>query len=395
VTEDRASGETSEMFAERLLLVIDEGRRTATYKLALLLALIDACAANADDRGRAPAVLHTRTIAHHVVALYLPQARTYLSGGEPRHLDQITSRRSAVFRAILALHVRADAARCRSLTEIARRLPDDYEQCLDVVEETFARYPLRLLQVVGREHRPFLYDIDWTDSVRLSALHADGGGQVRFRPAPATSSSGSLPCSARSSSCTGPAWWRASTASTSRKNASEPTSSAPSARPSLLRCAAGSPSCRRGAASTATTRSSASTAVDHVIPWARQPNDAIENLVLADRCNGAKRDYLPALAHVDRWARRLTTRHDELGPSPRPPVGRPTPSDRWRSCARPTPTSPPALADPLWRESRSTSRRRFMRPPSPTTTSRATACSIGDITALRGEDRKSLADRAW
>jgi hypothetical protein len=35
--------DTGDVFAERLLQVIDEGKRTATYKLALLMALIDAC----------------------------------------------------------------------------------------------------------------------------------------------------------------------------------------------------------------------------------------------------------------------------------------------------------------------------------------------------------------
>ena len=34
--------DVSDVFAERLLQVIDEGRRTATYKLALLIALMDA-----------------------------------------------------------------------------------------------------------------------------------------------------------------------------------------------------------------------------------------------------------------------------------------------------------------------------------------------------------------
>ncbi len=60
----------TEVFAERLLQVIDEGRRTSTYKLALLMALIDATAAGADDRGRAPSTLHTRTIAEHVLHIY-------------------------------------------------------------------------------------------------------------------------------------------------------------------------------------------------------------------------------------------------------------------------------------------------------------------------------------
>ena len=41
-------------FAERLLEVIDSGRRTATYKLALLIALLDLCARHSDAGGRAP-----------------------------------------------------------------------------------------------------------------------------------------------------------------------------------------------------------------------------------------------------------------------------------------------------------------------------------------------------
>ncbi len=37
---------SNELLTERLLRVIDEGRRTATYKLALLLALMDIVAAD-------------------------------------------------------------------------------------------------------------------------------------------------------------------------------------------------------------------------------------------------------------------------------------------------------------------------------------------------------------
>ena len=50
-------------FAERLLEVIDSGRRTATYKLALLMALLDLCARHSDADGRAPRLLYTRDIA--------------------------------------------------------------------------------------------------------------------------------------------------------------------------------------------------------------------------------------------------------------------------------------------------------------------------------------------
>ena len=45
--------------------------------------------------------------------------------------------------------------------------------------------------------------------------------------------------------------------------------------------------------------------VDHFLPWARYPDDGIENLVVADAgCNGAKRDFLAAGEHVRRWRER-------------------------------------------------------------------------------------------
>jgi hypothetical protein len=79
-------------FAERLLEVIDSGRRTATYKLALLLALLDLCARRSDEHGRAPGLLHTREIAEQVAAIYWPQVMPYrLPGsGSAVELRQIT-----------------------------------------------------------------------------------------------------------------------------------------------------------------------------------------------------------------------------------------------------------------------------------------------------------------
>jgi len=45
--------------------------------------------------------------------------------------------------------------------------------------------------------------------------------------------------------------------------------------------------------------------VDHFIPWARHPDNGLHNLVAADdRCNGAKRDYLASVHHLERWRER-------------------------------------------------------------------------------------------
>lgn len=60
-------------FGERLLAVIDDGRRISTYKLAVLLALIDVCGEHAGDDGKAPVELPTLVLSRRVADLYWPQ----------------------------------------------------------------------------------------------------------------------------------------------------------------------------------------------------------------------------------------------------------------------------------------------------------------------------------
>jgi hypothetical protein len=57
--------------------------------------------------------------------------------------------------------------------------------------------------------------------------------------------------------------------------------------------------------------------VDHFIPWARHPDDGLDNLVVAHRrCNGQKRDFLAAPEHLERWSGRaaaMGAQLDEIG----------------------------------------------------------------------------------
>jgi hypothetical protein len=53
--------------------------------------------------------------------------------------------------------------------------------------------------------------------------------------------------------------------------------------------------------------------VDHFLPWARHPDDGIDNLVATDvRCNSSKRDYLASAEHVERWLSRSRTHASHL-----------------------------------------------------------------------------------
>jgi hypothetical protein len=152
-------------FAERLLEVIDSGRRTATYKLALLMALLDLCARDSDADGLAPGLLRTRDIAEHVAALYWPQVIPYRPPDTDAavELRQITLPRAAILEAVSAFRSSADAAGATSLHLARQRLPRECESMLDQVEVTVAAQPLPRLQAVGSTDTvfPFIYEIDW------------------------------------------------------------------------------------------------------------------------------------------------------------------------------------------------------------------------------------------
>ena len=63
--------------AERILELLDQGRFTATYKYAVLLALLDLCLENAARDGAAPDLLTTRQLAVKIVELYWPHTRPW------------------------------------------------------------------------------------------------------------------------------------------------------------------------------------------------------------------------------------------------------------------------------------------------------------------------------
>jgi len=302
------------LFGERLLRIIDEGRRVATYKLALLLALIDACTAESIPSGAAPEVLHSRVIATHVLQLYLPQTASFVAqGAGTTTLRQISAKRSPVLDAVGALHHQAQLAGCRNMPQIAERLPDASHQTLDVVELTFARYPLRLLQVVDGQLLPFLYDISWGERISLAQLHRTDGGQVRFHP-------GAADALVRLGPLMRPlieTHWTRMVATLNGIDLEEERLRAHlfganrRSFPRTLR--AGLKDLHAGQCFYCTGPLGSSWDLDHFIPWSRHPNDAIENLVPADRrCNGAKSDSLPARSHVTRWVEQLTSASNEL-----------------------------------------------------------------------------------
>lgn len=297
-----------DLLIERLLRVIDEGRRTATYKLALLLGLIDAVAVSPGE-----ITLPTRLIAEQVVQIYFPQTRAYVdTGGAVHQPRQISVKKSPVLDAIGLFRAEAETIGVRNGLQAANELPQSHRRTLDVVEDTFVRYPIPLMQVVGSEVIPFLYEVDWPEGASLASLRKQSLDRVRL-----------MPGVSERLVVLGPMLrplielhWTADVARWSRLGLEDE-----SLRSHLFgrerasfpkKLVGGLRSLQDGDCFYCGEPLGQKVQVDHFLAWSRWPNDAIENLVLADRCNGDKSDHLAATDHLARWRLRLASRAGEL-----------------------------------------------------------------------------------
>lgn len=297
-------------FAERLLAVVDEGRRTATYKLAVLLALMDCCANGQRLKEGRRQRSRPGALARQVARLYWPQLRPFPMETGALELRQITNKSATILTAL------ADAFRALphvTTWEAAEAsLPADHvRQVLDVVELTVARYPIVRLQTVDGVPKPFIYDIDWGEGVTLSRLGAAGGAKVRLRP----SAGDQLVRLAPLIRPLVELHWVRMVADLNRLALVEDNlrrhlfGADRVAFPAPLRHSL--TDIQAGQCFYCKERLGERSAVDHFIPWSRWPNDAVENLVIAHAsCNSHKSDHIPGPLPLERWVERLASHTD-------------------------------------------------------------------------------------
>ena len=129
--DDRIAAATGTGFAERLLEVIDSGRRTATYKLALLLAILDLCSLRSDTDGFAPTTFTTRDLAEQVASLYWVQVAPFRleASSEALDLRQITNKSSLVIDAVRGFRAVAAPVGATSLWIPRRAFPIRVQRC--------------------------------------------------------------------------------------------------------------------------------------------------------------------------------------------------------------------------------------------------------------------------
>ena len=292
--------------AEQLLTVLADGAFTATYKYAVLLALVDLCVEQSTRTGGAPTTVTTRQLAEKVLELYWPQVRVY---------DQLTLRQNSGKQAGIVTRILQFQNQFSEPGKAVARArcdaPEEFDRLVRDIEWILVEMPLPKLQRVGSEQVPFLYRINWSDDVRRSTFRSsDFDNAIRFignagddlvRLAPFV-----RPLVQRE--------WAGLVARVNRLDESKLEQFLFGARrEAIAHLATDLLELQGGTCFYCGKRIRGRRQVDHFVPWSRHPDDGLGNLVVTDAsCNGAKRDHLAAAGHVERWAERNRQREVEL-----------------------------------------------------------------------------------
>ena len=299
--------------AERIIAVLDRGSFNATYKYAVLLALLDLALEGTSASGAPPESVTTVQLAEKVISLYWSQAFPFTKASGV--LKQNAGRSTAQAKIVRLIEgFRKGAADRFAGIERARRTdPEGYCTLLNRVEWVLIEMPLPKLQRVGTSSEPFLYFIGWNDGDNPPSQRAvaryQRGEPMQFDNR-LTLAPGAGAALVRLNAMLRPLIhreWATLVAQLNRLPSAE-------LEDFLFGVERSVPKRLRGDLTDlqdnccfycgAKLRSSGQ--VDHFIPWSRHQSDRIENLVVSDaRCNGAKSDHLAAAAHLLEWRLRL------------------------------------------------------------------------------------------
>ncbi len=295
-------GDTADalLLGQRVVAILETGLRTATYKLATLMALVDHCIENLPEYPTNVVRVPIPDLAHRVLDIYWLQVRPF----QGHELRQSTQPRARILIATTALREAAGVKPTSLSVDIARvRAPAAYQRAIDEITLCLAQQPLHRLQKLpgSSASDPFLYDDSFLhDHVTRSTLRAHGDA-IELRPGVAHGL-------ARLAGLLKPAleiMWIDDVRTMNKflhekvpdvaghLFGRERTDLAAVREP--FKEAFGSHCFYCG------THLPVNNPVDHVLPWSLVGIDGLANLVLAcARCNGDKSGALPAIAIVDR-----------------------------------------------------------------------------------------------
>ena len=154
----------------RVVAILETGLRTATYKLATLMALIDHCIENMPDGPGDVLQVPIPELAHRVLEICWQQVRLF----DGHELRQSTQPRARILIVTNALRQAAGVEPTSMSVEIARlRAPAAYRIAIDEIALCLAQQPLHRLQKLPGSSTgdPFLYDDSFLhDHVSRSTL---------------------------------------------------------------------------------------------------------------------------------------------------------------------------------------------------------------------------------
>jgi HNH endonuclease len=287
------------LLGQRVVAILETGMRTATYKLATLMALIEHCIENLPEVPGDVLRVPISDLAHRVLEIYWQQVRPF----DGHELRQSTQPRARILLATNELRKQAAARRTGFSVDLVRlRAPVAYQSAVDEIMLCLAQQPLHRLQKLpgSSTSDPFLYDDSFLhDQVSRSTLRAHGEA-IDLKPGVAhglARLAGLLKpaleimwvddvrrmnkfLDADVPDVAGHLFGRERTALATVR---EPFKEA--FGPHCFYCGTHLP---------------ANNPVDHVLPWSLVGIDGLANLVLACvRCNSDKSGALPAIAIVD------------------------------------------------------------------------------------------------
>ena len=297
-------------FAEKVFALLDETRYTTTYKLAVLLGLMDLCLEKAAPSGGPPDVVTTRELAEKVAEIYWPHTLPFGSTRTAAVLRQGSSGQAEIlslierFRSSLGdgsvplMKVRVGAGRA-------------YSRLLDQIEWKLIEMPLPRLQNIGNTADRFIYEINWEksvpyrDIVRYQKEQRGFDNRILLKPRVGehlVRLNGLLrPLIHRR--------WAGMVAALNRQEDSrleEFLFGAERIDLSVTRTPLWEMQEGRCFYCSRRIREPKQSHVDHFIPWSRYQENGLSNLVIADaKCNGDKSDFLAAVEHMERWLDRF------------------------------------------------------------------------------------------
>ena len=296
----------------KLQRLLTEGSFTASYKFALLQAIIDLAVERGDDSD-APLCIGLSDIAEKFISYYWRQVLPYVASSRPREiaagpivadgpapygsvLRQITQSNAVILQAVREAHARFGGS-----LAAARADKGSWQTLVRKVAQTVHVMPLWKLQTVGGQLDEFLYANRRGEAVDRIQLHR---GVVftlrRFH--------GLVQELVRG------AWLRFVRGLKSNRRilgesedlyeflfGSERASLQPHA--DMLR------DIQSGACFYCHRRIDAKAQVDHFVPWSRYPLDLAHNFVLAHAsCNESKSNLLASVEHLEQWCDRNVQR---------------------------------------------------------------------------------------